>query len=191
MFGSLSLLPSLAVAGVTTSVSLATAMGGVQSLPQAPDRPPIVRTAAAPVEASAVMGATALRIEQPVDEPDVVAPAPDPTAAPSSAPTVATVVPAPATVSRPATIAAPAPKPTSAPTAAPAPASQCTTWLYQGWTVTWCAPAIAGGIATWSVTNGTTTYSGTYNMTTGAYTGTYPSGWSSNWGTSGGKHGHK
>ena len=187
MFGSLSLLPGLAVAGVTTSVSLVTAMGGVQSLPQVPDKPAIVRSASTPADESVVMGATALRVEQPVDEPDVATAAPAPPAAPTSAPTPASLAPAVTVVSKPATTSAPAPARTSA----PAPASQCTTWLYQGWTVTWCAPATAGGVATWSVTNGTTTYSGTYNMTTGAYTGTYPNGWSSNWGTSGGKHGHK
>ena len=188
MLGSLSLLPGLAVAGVTTSVSLVTAMGGVQSLPQVPDRPPIIRTASAPDTESAVMGATALRIEQPVDEPDVAAATPEPAAAPSSTPAATTVAPSSTVVSKP--IAISTPRPTLAPTPAPTPAYQCTTWLYQGWTVTWCTPT-TGSIATWSVTNGTTTYSGTYNLTTGAYAGTYPSGWSSNWGTSGGKHGHK
>lgn len=187
MLGSLSLVPGLAVAGVTTSVSLAAAMGGVQSLPTEPAKPPVIRTVSAPVQESMILGATALRIEQPVDEPDLAAATPQPTAAPSSAPATATAAPAVTVASKPAATATPKPAPKPAATAAPTPAPQCVTWSYQGWTVNWCTTTTSS-TATWSVTNGTTTYSGTYNMTTRAITGTYPSGWSSNWESSGGKY---
>ncbi|HXA27371.1 MAG TPA: hypothetical protein VN193_01370 [Candidatus Angelobacter sp.] len=177
MLGSLSLLPSLAVAGVTTSVSLATAMGGVQSLPQEPARPPVVRVAMAEPTVAATTAARPLvpQAELPTD-----APAPDPTEAPAAtpAPTDAPAVVAPPPVPPKATAPAPAPAPV-------APAPKCATFPYNGFTVTWCAPTSPGAPSTWTATNGTSTYHGVYS---GPYTGVAPSG-SSPWdGATGGNH---
>jgi hypothetical protein len=187
MLGGLSLLPSLAVAGVTTSVSLATAMGGVQSLPQEPARPPVVRMAVAPAE-PVQAAPTAAPAGAPTAAPPEVLATPAPTAAPTAAPAVAAAAPHAPAAAKPQPAATP--PPAAAPK--PAPSTQCTIWPYQGWTVTWCAPTTAGGSSTWTATNGTTAYSGTYDAATGAYTGTYPSGWSSSWGDTGSKppHGH-
>ncbi|HZS13644.1 MAG TPA: hypothetical protein VFC09_03505 [Candidatus Dormibacteraeota bacterium] len=193
MLQGLSLLPSLAVAGVTTSVSLVTAMGGVQSLPQAPANPPVVAMAAVQgisVEAPGRMSARVLAepSDTTIGAVAVATPVPAPVPAPTSAPP-APVVAAPAATARPAP--APTPAPARISTPAPTPAPQCTTWLYQGWTVTWCATATTY-VYDWTATSGSTTYSGTYNTATGAVTGTYPSTWSSSWATTGSNpsHGH-
>jgi len=190
MLQGLSLLPSLAVAGVTTSVSLATAMGGVQSLPQAPVDPPVVAVVApAPTDPVEPAGGVAARVlAEPTDEVAatiVAVSTPSPTAAPSSAPT--TAVAAVTSTAKPT--AAPTPVPTAAPAPASTPASQCTTWLYQGWTINWCTTANPS-VYDWTATYNGTTYSGTYNTATGTCTGTYPSTWSSNWESSGPKPGH-
>ena len=165
MLQGLSLLPSLAVAGVTTSVSLATAMGGVQSLPTSPDSPPHVQRMAAvqAVDTPAPVIAT-----PGTPSPDAVVPteAPAPTPAPTTAPTQKPVVVA--TAPKPATAPPPPPPPP------PAPAKRCTTWLDQGWTITWCAATTPGGPTTWTATNGSQTQSGTWY---GMWSPTAPGGY--------------
>jgi len=164
MLGSLSLLPSLAVAGVTTSVSLATAMGGVQSLPQEPARPPIVHVAMADPTADA---GTATRVLVPQAE------LPTETPAPAATDTLAAPAPTPAPAAAPVVVAPAPPKAAPPPPPPAAPAPKCATFPYNGWTVTWCAPTSPGAPSTWTATNGTTTYHGVYS---GPYTGVAPSG---------------
>ncbi len=166
MLGSLSLIPSLAVAGVTTSVSLAAAMGGVQGLPQGPDRPPLIRTA--DLGEAATTNVAPAGFDRPQDL-IVVAPAATPSATPAPTEAPAPVVPAsqppiPVTAAPP-----PPPKPTDT--------SKCWSWTGWQWTLTWCATANGG---TWTATNGSQTYSGSTNYSGGTpYSG-------SNWGTSSG-----
>jgi outer membrane biosynthesis protein TonB len=124
VLGSLSFAPGLAVAGLTTSVSFAAAMGGAQTLPPATPPPALVAMATAtpaPIDAT-----TRPRTPDANDPAPTAAPTeapPPPTATP--APTPAPVVVAPAAPKAPV-VHAPAPPPAPpAPKPAPAPASTC------------------------------------------------------------------
>jgi len=169
MLGSLSLIPSLAVAGVTTSVSLAAAMGGVQGLPQGPDRPALIRTA--DLGETATLDVAAAGFDRPQD---LIAAAPAATPSATPAPTATPAAPPPVVpANRPPipVTAAPPPPPK------PANTSQCWSWTGWQWTLTWCATANGG---TWTATNGSQTYSGSTTYSGGApYSG-------SSWGTSSG-----
>ena len=138
MLGSLSLAPGLAVAGVTTSVSLAAAMGGVQTLPPAAPVHPaaITMTVTAPPPPSPVvtLAATDPPTTAPVVQAEPPPPPPPTVAAPTSAPVVHAAPPPP-----PPAVVAPAPTPV------PAPASKCPTgyWWWAGgnrciyWPASW------------------------------------------------------
>jgi hypothetical protein len=182
MLGSLSLAPGLAVASVTTSVSLAAAMGGAQSLPTEPAKPPIIRVAAADPTSTPAPTPT------PTDTP---APAVVVAVAPVTTPPPPTDTPAPPTVvAHPAPPAAPAPAKTQAPPPPPPPANpqQCWNWSGDSWTLNYCTSGSGG---TWTATgpNGST-YSGTGSSwatpkpTSSPYSG-------SSWGSGGGnQNGH-
>jgi hypothetical protein len=126
VLGSLSFAPGLAVAGLTTSVSFAAAMGGAQTLaPAVAERPPAIVVSMA-LPAATIAPSTAEALATAAAPTGTPAP---PTATPTPAPTETPVAGTPATVaptSKPPAAHAPvqpvpppaapaAPKPTAAP----------------------------------------------------------------------------